>query len=143
MLFLYGSLALVVASMVVYHLTQKSLSATASPFAVLTVAYGLAMILSLVGALAQPVRGGFAEMLSWRSWPVLLLALSLVGIEMGVLLTYRAGGKVSTLPLLLNGATMACLVPIGILFFREQLNWSTVAGAGMIIAGMWIMLASR
>lgn len=122
---------------------QKSLSATASPFQALSVAYGLAMILSLVVSLAQPGKVGWSQLMALRNWPVVMLALSLVGIEMGVLLTYRAGGKVSTLPLVLNGATMACLVPIGLLFFKEQLSWATVTGALLIAAGMWLMLGTR
>lgn len=143
MFILYGSIAIIVASSVVYHLTQKSLSSGGSFFGILSVAYAIAMLVSLAGLYFQTGRIELGEVISLKNWPVAILGIAIVGIEIGVLMTYRAGANVSTLPLLVNGVVMACLVPVGIILFREHLSVSSVFGLLMIAGGVWLLSSSH
>lgn len=140
---LYSSIAILVISSVVYHLTQKVLSSGGSFFGILSAAYAIAMLVSLLGLYFQTGRIEFGEIISFKNWPVVVLGLALVGIESGVLMTYHAGVNISTLPLLSNGLVMACLVPMGVLFFREHLTLHTVIGLLLIVSGIWFISTSH
>ena len=84
-------LVVIIVAGIAYHVAQKSLSA-ASPWPILTVAYGVAFALSLGLALTQggPVRA--------RPMPYLaavLVGLAAFGIEAGFFFLYRAGWKLA------------------------------------------------
>ena len=77
-----------------YHLGQKSLHGeTAHPMLVLSIYYGIAMLLCLLAfafwgkpelAAAVPLLG------NWRIW---LVAVGIILIELGFLLAYQVGGS--------------------------------------------------
>ncbi|OEU64813.1 MAG: hypothetical protein BA863_09060 [Desulfovibrio sp. S3730MH75] len=142
MLAIYGSIGIIVASSIIYHLAQKSIAGGGSLFASLASAYGMAMLLSLAGMFFQTGRIDVSEILSTRNWQVLLLGLAIFGIEIGVLLTYRAGASISTLPIIVNGVVMACLIPIGVLLYREQVSLTSLVGVLLVASGVWVLCSS-
>ncbi|WP_419780145.1 hypothetical protein [Maridesulfovibrio sp.] len=139
---LYGSIAVVVASSVIYHLAQKSISGSGSIFGSLAFAYAIAMVFSLAGMFLQTGKIEVTEIVNFRNWPVLLLGLAVFGIEIGVLLTYKAGANVNTLPILVNGVVMACLIPLGALIYREHISLGSVMGILLIGSGVWLLCNS-
>lgn len=85
----------VVAHEVLYHLAQKSISATPHP--VLSLAfYLLAALLSLPLFWLFPLDTGFGASLSHVSWATVGAAASIVLIELGFLLAYRGGANIQT-----------------------------------------------
>lgn len=138
----YGSIAVVVASSVIYHLAQKSISGSGSIFGSLAFAYAIAMFFSLAGLFFQTGRIEMAQIVNFKNWPVLLLGLAVFGIEIGVLLTYKAGANVNTLPILVNGVVMACLIPLGALIYREHISLGSVMGILLIGSGVWLLCNS-
>ncbi|WP_419783888.1 hypothetical protein [Maridesulfovibrio sp.] len=139
---LYGSIVVVVASSVIYHLAQKSISGSGSIFGSLAFAYAIAMVFSLAGMFLQTGKIEVTEIVNFRNWPVLLLGLAVFGIEIGVLLTYKAGANVNTLPILVNGVVMACLIPLGALIYREHISLGSVMGILLIGSGVWLLCNS-
>lgn len=142
MLALYGSLAIAVASTVVYHIAQKSIAGGGSVFGSLASAYGVAMLFSLAGMYFQTGRIDIGEVASFRNWPVLVLGLAVFGIEVGVLLTYKAGANVNSLPLIVNGVVMACLIPLGAFLYSETLSLTSVLGLLLVASGVWLLCSS-
>lgn len=142
MIALYGSIAVAVASTVIYHIAQKSIAGGGSIFGALASAYGIAMVISLVGLFFQTGRIDVGELISFRNWPVLLLGLAVFGIEVGVLLTYKAGANVNTLPIIVNGVVMACLVPLGALIYSENISSSSIFGILLIGSGVWLLCST-
>ncbi len=142
MLALYGSIAIAVASTVIYHIAQKSIAGGGSVFGSLASAYGIAMVFSLVGLYFQTGRIELGEVVSFKNWPVLLLGLAVFGIEVGVLLTYKAGANVNSLPLIVNGVVMACLIPLGALLFSETLSMTSVFGIMLVGSGVWLLCSA-
>ncbi|WP_320176035.1 hypothetical protein [Maridesulfovibrio sp.] len=138
----YGSIAVVVASSVIYHLAQKSIAGGGSFFGSLAFAYALAMVFSLVGMYFQTGKIELFDVVSFKNWPVLLLGLAVFGIEIGVLLTYKAGANVNTLPILVNGVVMACLIPLGAVIYREHISLTSVLGILLIGSGVWVLCTS-
>lgn len=142
MLALYGSLAIAVASTVIYHIAQKSIAGGGSIFGSLASAYGVAMVFSLIGLFFQSGRIEFGDIVSLKHWPVLLLGLAVFGIEIGVLLTYKAGANVNSLPIIVNGVVMACLIPLGALIYSETISITSLIGILLIGSGVWLLCSS-
>jgi len=138
---IFPSLALVVASSVAYHLSQKFLSAKGGPFGVMSLVYALAMAVCLGAWALQPKEASQGRLLSLDNWPVLLLGLAVAGIEIGVFYAYRSGMRISAAPVLINGAALLCLLPLDAAFFKNGLSLNALAGAGLILAGMYMIQA--
>ena len=62
--------------------------------------------------------------------------LPLSGIELGFLLAYRAGWKISVAAVATNVAVTAVLIPIGIVIFKDQLSLRKVVGLILCILGL-------
>ena len=133
--------ALVVLSTVLYHVAQKSIPATAPPVASLAVSYGVA----LIGTLAllpffpfrMPLARGFREL----NWASAAIGITIVGVELGFLLAYRAGWRVSVGAAVANAAVAALLVPVGLLVFHEKLSSLNALGLLLCVAGLFLAVA--
>ena len=108
------SIAPVIASQVTYQLVVKAIPRESHPFGALIIVYGLAMVACIV---LSPSAGRplvFADLRRLLSWPTCLLALALVGIEIGYLLAYRSGWKLGATFAVTSVATVAVLALLGI-----------------------------
>ncbi|AXE35272.1 EamA family transporter [Chromobacterium phragmitis] len=136
----FAAILLAVAGSVVYHLSIKQLPQDLNPFFSLAVSYGLALALCLAGMWWLP--GGQRDP-SALGWSNLGVALGILGIEMGFLLAYRAGWNLGYAALSANVLSAALLLPIGYWLFRESLSPGRLAGLGLSLAGLWMMLRFR
>lgn len=132
----YYSIAIVIASQIVYQLTVKAVPAKESPFGFLAIVYGLSMLVCLVLSrfVGQPlVLLDFKRLsLSWQIW---LLAIAVVGIEFGYLLAYRSGWKVGVTYAVASTTTVSVLALLGLFWFSEPLGVRGVLGVGCVLAG--------
>jgi hypothetical protein len=133
-------LLLTVSSGVVYHLALKSQTGASSPWAFLTVAYGVALTLS---AAAWTVTGGGALALPAIDRRVVfaaaVLGLAAIGIECGLFLAYRAGWGLGTLSVVNSGlvATVLCLV--GVTLAGESMSPTRALGLLVALGGVWLL----
>lgn len=132
----YGAMALIVVSVTSYQLLQKAMPAAANPFLSLALTYLLSLALCLGLLLAFPLRTGLGEALRQMNWATAALSLSVVGIEVGFLLAYRAGWQISKAPLVSTALGTLVLVPAGVLLFSERLSLSQAAGVGLCLLGL-------
>lgn len=137
--FIY-SIALVIASQVSYQLAVKAIPRESSPFAVLAVVYGIAMLACgvLAAVAGRPV--GFADARRLLGWPAALLALAVVGIEVGYLLAYRSGWKLGATFAVTSVATVAVLALLGAAWFGEVLDGRRVLGLALALGGGWLVV---
>lgn len=139
--FIY-SIALVIASQVSYQPAVKAIPRESSPFAVLAVVYGIAMLACgvLAAVAGRPV--GFADARRLLGWPAALLALALavVGIEVGYLLAYRSGWKLGATFAVTSVATVAVLALLGAAWFGEVLDGTRVLGLALALGGGWLVV---
>ena len=138
--FLY-SIVLVIASQVAYHLAMKALPAQVHPFALLIVVYGLAIIASIALAPLTGnaiVAGDLRRLVGWQAG---LLALSVVGIEVGYLLAYRSGWTLGVTFAVAGSATVATLALVGVIGLGEQLTTQRIVGLALALAGGWRIVA--
>jgi uncharacterized membrane protein len=134
------ALGLLISSILAYQVAQKLLP-NLSPWHLLTVVYGLAFTVCLGFALFDQREKTLLEGLRGMTWPVLLLAASVVGIELAWILAVRAGGQISLTGLIANISVAMLAIPIGVYFFRERLSLPNLIGVAMCLIGL--VLVSR
>ena len=62
--------------------------------------------------------------------------LSLVGLEVGFLLVYRAGWNIGIAAVLVNVVASLILVPVAIFVFKDKLNWINIVGILVCLVGL-------
>jgi drug/metabolite transporter (DMT)-like permease len=134
------ALSLAVASNVLYHLSQKSVPEGVHPMLSLTVTYVAALVVTLLLWPLYPAAASGSPSLSRVNWSSVAVGVAIVGVELGVLLAYRAGLRVSLGATLINVTVALVLIPVGLLFFRESLSLANVAGLALCLAGLWLLL---
>ena len=134
-------IALIVASLVGYQLAQRAMPAGANPFTVIAIAYLLGIIACgvLAPAVGRPI--GLTDATLLRHWPIWVLAGSVVGIELGYLLAYRAGWPIAITTGITYTATMFVLAVIGTICFSEGFSPRRVAGIVLAMGGVWLLVA--
>ena len=135
----WGSIALVVAGNVAYHLGLKVVPREVHPLAPLLVLFTTSALTVLAAwplfARSVSLRGEIGKL----NWAPFAVGAAIVAIELGFLLAYRAGWKISTAPVTANIAVAVVLVAIGLVVFRESLTPSRLAGIALCLAGLWLL----
>lgn len=119
-----------------YNLSQKSTPEKVNPFLTLLVTYLTAAILTIIASLFYKTDRGFFESIKDLNWTSIALGISIVGLELGYLLAYRAGWNISVGSLVANIILAIILIPIGILFFKEGFGLNKIIGVAFCIFGL-------
>ncbi|SFG54134.1 EamA-like transporter family protein [Desulfotomaculum arcticum] len=130
------SIVLIVGSNIVYNVCQKSTPEKANPFSALIITYLTATVLTVVALLFYKTDKGFFKSFEDLNWTSVVLGVSIIGLELGYLLAYRAGWKISLGSLVANISLAVVLIPIGILFYNEEFGMNKVLGAVFCIIGL-------
>ncbi|MEJ2794245.1 EamA family transporter [Iodobacter sp. LRB] len=133
------AILLAVAGSVIYHLSIKFVPNEINPFLSLSISYGIALLLCLPGIYYY----GGSRSVQVLNWSVGGVALGILGIELGFLLLYRAGGHLGMSSLMTNAASTLLLLPIGLWFFRESFSITRVLGMGLSLCGLWLMMPRK
>ena len=132
----YISMALTIGSGALYHFSQKQIPAGVNPIVSVIVTY-IVSILICLGLLyfVWPQQGIWAAVkeLNWASY---VLALSLIGLEVGFLLVYRAGWNIGLAAVLVNVVASLILIPIALLVLKDRLSWVNIAGILVCLVGL-------
>ena len=135
----YVPLLLVVGATTLYQVSQKSVSPQVNPMLSVTVNYVTALVVSL---LILPFYPGNSLRASWKNlnWASVAVGVAIVGIELGFVVAYRAGWRISVASLIANVTTSLLLVAIGLIFFREHLSGRSALGVACCIAGLGLIM---
>jgi drug/metabolite transporter (DMT)-like permease len=133
-------LLLIVGGGVLYHVAQKATPAAVDPFLALSISFGLAS-LACLGLFAA--RTGFsAAQLHRVNWTSVALGLSVVMIESGYLIGYRAGLKLNITSFVCNNVIALALLVVGTFLYRESFTLRTGSGMVLCVAGLLLLLRS-
>jgi uncharacterized membrane protein len=136
MLIFYLSILLTVVSNVLYHIFQKLTPQGSNPAIALSVTYGVSLLACILYLVIFPPSGGLLAALQKTNWTSAALGLSIIGLEAGFLLAYRAGWNISTAGILSATAVAVVLIPVGLVAFKERLNPLNMLGLALCIAGL-------
>lgn len=132
----YLPFALTVGGMVLYHLSQKSIPREMNPFHATAIAYVMGIVVCLVLGFTYAENRSVANSLKTTNWAVLGMGIGAAAIEVGFMLAYRMGWKISLTAVATNVAATAVLIPIGLFVFREHLSMRNVLGVVFCVVGL-------
>ena len=136
MFLFYFSITLAICSSALYHFTAKSTPSNVNFTVSLLVTYTVAFAVVLLTFIFFPIKNGLAFELKQLNWASIGLAIAVVGIEFGFLLTYRAGWHLGIAAVLTNVVASLILVPVAIFFFKEKISWVNILGILVCLAGL-------
>ena len=139
MFLFYFSITLAIVSSALYHFVAKSTPSNVNFTVSLLVTYAVAFVVTLAGFFFFPVEDGIMSELKKLNWASIGLAIAVVGIEFGFLLTYRAGWNLGIAAVLVNVIASLILVPVAIYFFKDKISLINFLGILVCLAGL-IML---
>ncbi len=136
MTLLFFSIMLAVCSTPLYHFSQKQIPAGVNPVVSVIVTYVLSLILCFLLLYFLPRKDGILQAVKQLNWASYVLALPLVGLEVGFLLVYRSGWNIGLAAVLVNVAASLILIPVALLVFKDELSWVNILGILVCLAGL-------
>jgi drug/metabolite transporter (DMT)-like permease len=136
MFLFYFSIALAVCSSALYHFTAKSTPPNVNFTVSLLVTYAVAFIVTLLGFFFFPATNGIKAELVKLNWASIGLAIAIVGIEYGFLLTYRAGWNLGIAAVLVNVVAPLILLPVAVFLFKDKISWVNILGIIVCFVGL-------
>lgn len=133
------SMFFIILGNVIYHLSQKAIPASANPVASVIVSYVVAILMSALLLPKYLAGTSFAEALRTLNWSSFLVGVSIVAIEFGFLLAYRAGWQINLAALLASVVIALILLPIGVFALREHWSWYKTLGLVCCVAGLILL----
>jgi multidrug transporter EmrE-like cation transporter len=140
MFLFYFSITLAICSSALYHFTAKSTPSDVNFTVSLLVTYAVAFGIVLLTFFFFPVeKNSLAAEFRKLNWASIGLAVAVVGIEFGFLLTYRSGWNLGIAAVLVNVVASLILVPVAIFYFKDDISWINILGILVCLGGL-IML---
>ena len=136
MFLFYFSITLATCSSALYHFVAKSTPSNVNFTVSLLVTYAVAFVITLLGFLFFPATNGITTELKHLNWASIGLAIAIVGIEFGFLLTYRSGWDLGIAAVLVNVVASLILVPVAIYVFQDKISWVNILGIVVCLAGL-------
>lgn len=107
-----------------------------NPFGALMVTYLVAAIVSgIIFAYVVGPSNVSVEM-SKINWTSIVLALAIVGLEVGYVFVYRAGWTVSTASVVANIGLACVLIFVGYFLYRENVSINQIVGIIVCMFGL-------
>lgn len=132
-------LALAVLSNTIYQICAKSVPGNMNPLAMLTIAYVVAAVTSLILFYVLGEGASLMGEYAKTNWSPFLLGVCIVGLEVGVVYAYKAGWQVSMLQIVMASALAVILLFVGYLLYKEALTWNKIAGIVVCLAGLGLI----
>ena len=133
------SIALIVASNILYNVCQKSTPASVNPMTSLLVTYLVASLITLVSFLLYYTDESFVQSMKELNWTSIALGVAIVGLEFGYLMAYRAGWNISEGSLVANILLALMLIPVGMLFYQEGFTPNKSIGVVLCLIGLILL----
>ena len=136
----YFPLGLAVCGMLFYHLGQKSIPRGINPFYATIIAYAAGIAVLAVCALTFPGDKSLMNSVKESNWAVFVVGVAAACIEVGFLLAYRSGWRISVAAVATNVAVTLMLVPIGVVIFKDHLSLRNVLGLIFCVLGLVLVV---
>lgn len=115
---------------------MKSMPSDVNPFGALMVTYLAAAIISAVifAFAVEPSNVGIE--ISKINWTSIILALAIVGLEVGYVFVYRAGWQVSNASVVANIGLACVLLIVGYFLYKENVSILQILGIFVCMFGL-------
>ena len=121
----------VILSNTFYNVCMKSMPSDVNPFGALMVTYLVATIISAIIFLYMVGPSNVVGEISKINWVSVILALAIVGLEVGYVFVYRAGWTISTASVVANIGLACVLIVLGYFFILNVKEYSDLCRSEM------------
>ena len=129
-------IVMVVLANTMYNICTKSTPGNVNPFGTLIITYLTAMFISIIIFAVMIKPENVVGELSKINWTAFILGVSIVLLEVGYILMYRAGWNVNKGSLVANICLSCSLLFVGILLYGETFTIKQVIGFIICIVGL-------
>lgn len=136
----YLPFAITVGGMLLYQVSQKSMPKEINPFHATALAYLIGIVVCTLLGFTYTNNRSIASSVKIANWAVIGMGIGAAAIEVGFMLAYRMGWRLSITAVSTNVTATVILIPIGLLVFREQLSTRTLIGVGLCILGLLLVV---
>lgn len=134
-----SSMAIIAISVISYQIFQKNIVNNIHPVVSVIISYVIALVCSLALLFIFPLKGGVLAEIQKANYATYLVGVAIIGIEIGFLLVYRNGWKISLALPVSSSISITVLAIIGFLFFKEQLSLTKILGIILCISGIYLL----
>lgn len=132
-------IGLVVLSNVFYQVCAKSVPHEIDSFAALTIVYALATVTSFIFYYILNKDGNIIHEYTHLNWAPIVLGISVVGLEVGMLFAYKAGWPISIAQIVQATLCAIILIFVGYIIYKEPVTWNKIAGIFVCLAGLGLI----
>jgi drug/metabolite transporter (DMT)-like permease len=115
---------------------MKSMPSDVNAFGALMVTYLVAAIISGIIFVFAVGPSNVGAELSKINWTSIILALAIVGLEVGYVFVYRAGWTVSTASVVANIGLACVLLVVGYFLYKENVSFNQILGIFVYMVGL-------
>lgn len=126
----------VILSNTFYNICMKSMPGDVNPFGALMVTYLVAAIISAIIFVYMVGPSNVGVEMSRINWTSVVLALAIVGLEVGYVFVYRAGWAVSTASVVANIGLACVLLLVGYFLYKENVSLNQIVGIVLCMFGL-------
>lgn len=119
-----------------YNICMKSMPNDVNPFGALMVTYLVAAIISAIIFAYVVGPSNVVFEISKINWTSIILAIAIVGLEVGYVFVYRAGWTVSTATVVANIGLACVLIGVGYLLYKENVSLNQILGIVICMVGL-------
>lgn len=127
---------IVILSNTFYNVCMKSMPSDVNPFGALMLTYLVAAIISAIIFVFSVGPSNIGDGLSKINWTSVILALAIVGLEVGYVFVYRAGWAVSTASVVANIGLACVLIFVGYFLYKENISINQIVGIVLCMFGL-------
>ncbi len=135
----YTSLGIAVVGLVVYHISLKRTPHDLNPLAFLAIGYLLAAVMCVASARLIEGKMPWTGFNASLGVTLVMLAVGVLLIEIGTLLSYRYGWPLGTVGPVGNALAASLLLPMAIVIFKDRVGTFQILGLILVVAGMLLM----
>lgn len=115
---------------------MKSMPNDVNPFGALMITYLVAAIISAIIFVYMVGPSDVGVEISKINWTSVILALAIVGLEVGYVFVYRAGWAVSTASVVANIGLACVLIFVGYFLYKENVSANQIVGIVVCMFGL-------
>ena len=119
-----------------YNICMKSMPSDVNPFGALMITYLVAAIISGVIFVFMVSPDNACAEIAKINWTSVILALAIVGLEVGYVFVYRAGWAVNTASVVANIGLACVLIVVGYFLYRENMSFNQIMGIIVCMVGL-------
>jgi hypothetical protein len=138
----YLSMLTAIAGLVTYQLFMRAAPRGVNPWGLMAMVYFIAGTACVVAAAVWRRFVAPAEPLPGLTsvGAAALIAVSVILIEIGYLLVYRAGWSISIGPGVAQAVTLSLLFLVGVTAFGERFTIGKLSGVLLCLGGLWLLV---